>query len=76
MTAGVPIVPIVIRNAGDLMPGKSRVIRPGTVDIRVLHPIPVDDWTLDNLNEKVDGVRQLYLTTLANWPRAVRRDRP
>lgn len=40
--AGVPIVPIVIRDAYRLMPGKSALIRPGVVDVAVLEPIPTD----------------------------------
>ena len=39
MQAQVPIVPIVIRNAGDVMWRGSFVIRPGTVDVEVLEPI-------------------------------------
>ena len=38
MQAGVPIVPIVIRNAGELMWRNSFWLRPGTVDVRVLEP--------------------------------------
>ncbi len=69
MASGVPVVPVVVRNAGDLMPGKSVVIRPGTVDVRVLEPIPVDDWTLENLDARIEEVHQLYVQTLADWPR-------
>ena len=31
-------------------------------------PIPVDDWTHDNLAERIAEVRQLYLDTLKDWP--------
>jgi putative phosphoserine phosphatase/1-acylglycerol-3-phosphate O-acyltransferase len=33
--------------------------------------VPTDDWTLENLNDNVARVRQMYLDTLANWPSAV-----
>jgi putative phosphoserine phosphatase/1-acylglycerol-3-phosphate O-acyltransferase len=46
----------------------STTINPGTVDVAVFPPIPVDDWTLDSLPEHIAEVRQLYLDTLANWP--------
>ena len=31
--------------------------------------IPVDDWTTENLSERIAEVRQLYLDTLRDWPR-------
>lgn len=68
MGAGVPIVPIVIRNAEMISARDSSTLHPGTVDIVVYPPLPLDDWTLDNLNEKIAGVRQLYIDTLADWP--------
>ena len=68
MQAGVPVVPIVLRNAGQIMAAHSMVIHPGTVDVAVLEPIPTDDWTRENLNEHVEAVRQQYLDTLADWP--------
>jgi putative phosphoserine phosphatase / 1-acylglycerol-3-phosphate O-acyltransferase len=34
----------------------------------VFPPIPVEDWTLDNLNDRIAEVRQLYLDTLRDWP--------
>ncbi|MCW2733740.1 MAG: plsC 4, partial [Mycobacterium sp.] len=38
------------------------------VDVAVFPPIPVDDWTTENLSERIAEVRQLYLDTLKNWP--------
>jgi putative phosphoserine phosphatase/1-acylglycerol-3-phosphate O-acyltransferase len=68
MQAGVPVVPIVMRNCGEIMAAHSMAIHGGTVDVAVLPPVPTDDWTLENLNENVARVRQLYLDTLADWP--------
>lgn len=68
MAAGVPIVPIVIRNAQIIAARDSMEINPGTVNVAVLPPIPVDDWTLDTLSDRIAGVRQRYLDTLADWP--------
>ncbi|HWF74931.1 MAG TPA: HAD-IB family hydrolase [Solirubrobacteraceae bacterium] len=68
MQAGVPIVPIVIRNAGDVMWRGSVLIRPGTVDVAVLAPIATDEWTADELDERIAEVRDQYLETLEDWP--------
>ncbi|TAM62726.1 MAG: 1-acyl-sn-glycerol-3-phosphate acyltransferase [Mycobacterium sp.] len=68
MAAGVPIVPIVIRNAEIIASRDSMEIHPGTVDVAVLPPISVDDWTLDTLVDRIAAVRQRYLDTLADWP--------
>jgi putative phosphoserine phosphatase/1-acylglycerol-3-phosphate O-acyltransferase len=68
MAAGIPIVPIVIRNAEIIASRNSTTLNPGTVDVAVFPPIPVDDWTLDTLPEHIAEVRQLYLDTLADWP--------
>ena len=68
MTVGIPIVPIVIRNAEIVAARNSTTINPGTVDVAVFPPISVRDWTLESLPEHIAEVRQLYLDTLANWP--------
>jgi putative phosphoserine phosphatase / 1-acylglycerol-3-phosphate O-acyltransferase len=68
MAVGIPIVPIVIRNAEIIASRNSTTLNPGTVDVAVFPPIPVDDWTLDTLPERIAEVRQLYLDTLADWP--------
>jgi putative phosphoserine phosphatase/1-acylglycerol-3-phosphate O-acyltransferase len=68
MQAGVPIVPIVIRNAGDVMWKRSLVIRPGTIDIAVLKPISTSGWTVKGLDKRVEGIRARFAQTLENWP--------
>jgi putative phosphoserine phosphatase / 1-acylglycerol-3-phosphate O-acyltransferase len=68
MAVGIPIVPIVIRNAEIVASRNSTTINPGTVDVAVFPPIPVDDWTLDTLPDHIAQIRQLYLDTLADWP--------
>ena len=68
MQAGVPVVPIVMRNCGEIMAAHSMVIHAGTVDVAVLPPVPTDDWSKANLEEKIAEVRQMYLDTLGDWP--------
>src|SRR5499427_8223438 len=68
MQAGVPIVPIVIRNSGELMWRGATTIHAGTVQIAVLPPVSTAGWTVDELDEHIERIRGQYLTTLANWP--------
>ncbi|MEO3760345.1 HAD-IB family hydrolase/lysophospholipid acyltransferase family protein [Mycobacterium sp. B14F4] len=68
MSAGIPVVPIVIRNAEVVAARDSSTFNPGTVDVVVYPPIPVEDWTHDDLGERIEEVRQLYLDTLKDWP--------
>jgi putative phosphoserine phosphatase/1-acylglycerol-3-phosphate O-acyltransferase len=67
MQAKVPIVPIVIRNAGDVMWRGSFVIRPGTIDVEVLEPIDTKGWKVSELDERVAGIRELFVRTVEEW---------
>ena len=62
--AGVPIVPIVIHNAQDALPGTSMVVRPAEVKVTVLEPIPTDGWRLRDVSPQSRRIRELYLETL------------
>ncbi|MEO6092596.1 MAG: HAD-IB family hydrolase [Novosphingobium sp.] len=68
MAAGVPVVPIVIRNALDIAGRDQGAMRPGTVDVTVLPPVSVDDWTPENMAAKIEEVRQSFIATLNDWP--------
>lgn len=68
MSVGIPLVPIVIRNAEVVASRDSSTFNPGTVDVAVFPPIPVGDWTVADLPERIAAVRQLYLDTLKDWP--------
>ena len=70
MQAGVPIVPIVIRNSGELMWRGATTIHAGTVQVAVLPPVPTTGWAAGDLDSRVQEVRGQYLATLANWPAA------
>jgi HAD superfamily hydrolase (TIGR01490 family) len=65
---GVPIVPIVIRNAGELFWRGSTLMRSGTIDVAVLPPISVADWDVAELDERVEEVRAQFVRTLSDWP--------
>ncbi|MBA3417598.1 MAG: HAD-IB family hydrolase [Geodermatophilaceae bacterium] len=65
MQAGVPLVPIVIRNAGDLMWKRSLIVRSGTLHVVALPPVPTHGWTVETLDERVTEIRQQFVHTLA-----------
>jgi putative phosphoserine phosphatase / 1-acylglycerol-3-phosphate O-acyltransferase len=68
--AGVPIVPIVIRNAGEIMWRNAKVAQEGTIEVVVHEPVPTVHWTKADLDEWVPRMRQLYIDTLDDWPGA------
>jgi len=72
MAAGVPVVPIVLRNAEDLGARSSGTPRPGTVDVAILPPVSVRGWNDRNLAGKIAQVRRKFAATLENWPRSTR----
>jgi len=68
ISAQVPVVPIVFRNAEMVAARDAATLCPGTVDVAVLPPIDVRNWQANELKDRIESVRQLYLDTLANWP--------
>ena len=64
----MPIVPIVFRNTGDLMPRESTFIKPGTVDVRVLEPISTDGWTKADVASQADALQKRTAEIVADWP--------
>lgn len=64
MQAGVPIVPIVIRNAGDVAPKGDFVFRAATVEVEVLEPVDTSTWDVSTIDQHVDEVRGLFLQAL------------
>jgi putative phosphoserine phosphatase / 1-acylglycerol-3-phosphate O-acyltransferase len=68
--AGVPIVPIVIRNAGEIMWRNARTVRPGRVEVAVLPPIDTTGWLAEDAGRHAAEIRQLYIDTFEDWPGA------
>jgi putative phosphoserine phosphatase/1-acylglycerol-3-phosphate O-acyltransferase len=62
--AQVSIVPIVIRNAGEVMARGARVVKPGRVEVAVLPPIDTATWSVDTLARHVADVRRRFTATL------------
>lgn len=64
MQAGVPIVPIVIHNSGDVAPKGEFIIRPGKVKVDVLPPVSTEGWTRATMNSRVEEVRAMFQNVL------------
>ena len=64
MQAGVPIVPIVIHNAGDVAPKGDFVFRAARVEVDVLPPVDTSDWSTDTIDKHVMDVRNMFLRAL------------
>jgi putative phosphoserine phosphatase/1-acylglycerol-3-phosphate O-acyltransferase len=69
LEAEVPIVPVVIRNAGAAMWRDAKTMRPATIEIYVHEPIDVSGWERERLGRHVAAVEDLYRSTLERWPR-------
>jgi putative phosphoserine phosphatase/1-acylglycerol-3-phosphate O-acyltransferase len=62
--AGVPVVPIVIHNAGDVAPKGDFVFRPATVEVDVLPPVDTSDWAAETIEEHVAEIRRMFQVKL------------
>ncbi len=68
MQAGVPVVPVVLRNAGEMMWRGAQLIKPGTVEVRVLPPVDTSAWRPETVGEHAEQVREMFLAALTDWP--------
>lgn len=66
--AGVPIVPIVVRNAGEIMWRDAAVAHGGVVEVMVHEPVPTAGWRREDIGPWLDRMHQLYVDTLDDWP--------
>ena len=64
MQAGVPVIPIVIHNATDVLPKGGFFVRPTTVHVDVLPLVLTDTWSAETVDEHVAEVRALFLKEL------------
>ena len=62
--AGVPMVPIVIHNAGDVAPKNEFLMRPAKVRVDVLPVVDTSKWSVRTMNEHVAEVRGMFLEAL------------
>jgi len=64
MQAQVPVVPIVIHNATDVLPKGGFFVRPSVVHVDVLAPVRTDKWSAESVDKHVADVRRKFLRTL------------
>ncbi len=64
MEAGVPLIPIILKNAHDVMPRGQNVFNPTLVEVIVLPPIPTKTWNKANMDKKIGEVRAKFLKEL------------
>lgn len=64
MQAGVPIVPVVFRNALDALPKDGVVMRPAVVEAVVLPPVDTSNWKVESLDDEIEAIRNAYLEVL------------
>lgn len=64
ITAGVPIVPMVIYGTIERMRRGSWTIRPGTIEVTFLEPIPTAQLTYDDRGQLVELVRSRMAAVL------------
>lgn len=64
MQAGVPMVPIVIHNAGDVAPKNEFLMRPAKVKVDVLPPVDTSKWSVRTIDKHVAEVRAMFLKAL------------
>jgi len=62
--AGVPMVPIVIHNAGDVAPKNEFLMRPAKVRVDVLPAVDTSNWSIRTMNQHVAEVRGMFLKAL------------
>ncbi|MBW2295902.1 MAG: hypothetical protein JRG94_26980 [Deltaproteobacteria bacterium] len=55
----------MLKNALDALPRHGLVVRPATVEVVVHPPISTDDWKLEDLNDHIAEIHDLYEETLA-----------
>jgi len=64
MQAGVPMVPIVIQNSGDVAPKGDFVFRAATVEVEVLPPVDTSNWRVETIDDHVREVRNMFARAL------------
>lgn len=61
MDLNYPIVPIYFEGNRELSEGGFLITHSGKATAHIHKPIPTDDWKLENVEEKIEEIRNLYL---------------
>lgn len=62
--AGVPIVPVVIRNSFNILPGGGLIVHPQKVELNVLEPIETGAYNRKQAEELLEKVHQIFYEQL------------
>jgi 1-acyl-sn-glycerol-3-phosphate acyltransferase len=65
--AGVPIVPITIIGAAEIMPKRSLKISPGRITMVIDQPIEVSAYSEDTRPELIERVRSVIMNNFHTW---------
>lgn len=66
MQAGVPIIPIVLRNTIDALPRHWFFVRPTTIEVVVRPPIDTTGWKRADLPARIREIREDYLEVIGS----------
>jgi 1-acyl-sn-glycerol-3-phosphate acyltransferase len=69
LQAGVPIVPISIIGASEIMPKRSLRINPGKITMIIGKPIDVKPYTVETRQELIMKVREVIVDNFNAWQR-------
>jgi len=64
--AGVPITPISIIGAHEIMPKRSLVVKPGTITMVIDRPVAVSGYTIETRGELIEKVRNIIIRNFEN----------
>lgn len=64
--AGVPIVPISIIGARDIMPKRTLKVKPGRIIMIIDRPVEVKGYTIETRSELIDRVRTIIIRNIAS----------
>jgi putative phosphoserine phosphatase/1-acylglycerol-3-phosphate O-acyltransferase len=64
MQAGVPVVPVILRNVLEALPKDAAIMRPATIEAVVLPPIDTSGWSAETLEEEIEAIREHYVEIL------------
>ncbi|MCX7982922.1 MAG: 1-acyl-sn-glycerol-3-phosphate acyltransferase [Syntrophales bacterium] len=67
LQAGVPIVPITIIGASDIMPKRKIRINPGKITMIIDKPIDVSPYSSETRHELIARVRQVIVNNFNQW---------
>lgn len=59
---GLPILPVTVNGSRKVLPKKSLVFTPGTIEVVVGDPIDTREYTMENLQELVDFTRGVIVS--------------